>query len=133
MAALHRRAFSNRDAWSEQAFAELCATKHVGVHTQPHGLALSRTVAGETELLTLAVEPTHQRKGIAESLLKSWLNTCAPPTQRAFLEVAEDNFPAICLYNKMGFEQVGLRKSYYARPHSAPADALLLSLDLLQN
>ncbi|MDD4617221.1 MAG: ribosomal-protein-alanine N-acetyltransferase, partial [Alphaproteobacteria bacterium] len=46
-----------------------------------------------------------------------------------FLEVASDNTPALRLYKKSGFREVGLRPGYYARKKGA-VDAVLMALDL---
>ena len=37
-----------------------------------------------------------------------------------------ENAAALTLYRKLGFEQVGERKAYYARPGEAAASALIL-------
>jgi ribosomal-protein-alanine N-acetyltransferase len=58
---------------------------------------------------------------------------------RLFLEVSEENAPALSLYRQLGFRQVGIRKGYYASqgrqtgPSDAPApapSALVMELDL---
>ena len=43
------------------------------------------------------------------------------------LEVRVSNMPAIALYNKLGFEQVGCRPKYYSNPRE---DALVLRKEL---
>jgi ribosomal-protein-alanine N-acetyltransferase len=50
--------------------------------------------------------------------------------KRIFLEVAEDNEAALALYRKLGFQEVGRRKRYYARRDGEPADALTMALTL---
>jgi len=42
-----------------------------------------------------------------------------------FLEVADDNAPAIALYESAGFERVGRRRGYYAKGRRTPADAFV--------
>jgi ribosomal-protein-alanine N-acetyltransferase len=44
-----------------------------------------------------------------------------------FLEVRDDNQPAIRLYERHGFQLSSRRRGYYADP---PADALVLARDL---
>nr|WP_281403121.1 GNAT family N-acetyltransferase [Sulfitobacter aestuariivivens] len=98
---------------------------HVALHPHSHGFALSRTVAGESELLTLAVDPACQRQGIAWELLKDWLASATPHADTAFLEVAADNGPAIALYLQAGFAEIARRPSYYHRQMGEKVDALI--------
>lgn len=127
MAALHAMAFPPESAWSEASFAAQLDTPHVHAFTAKHGFALTRTLAGETELLTLAVDPAHRRQHIAETLLTDWLRASQAQAQTAFLDVAADNAPACALYAKLHFTQIGRRKGYYPRKNAPPADALTLS------
>lgn len=124
LAALHKAAFSRERPWSAAEFASLIDQPHVTVCADPHGFALVRTVAGETELLTLAVDPAHQRQGVGRQLTQDWLRRC--DAQTAFLEVAADNTPAIALYESLGFAQAGRRAAYYARKKGADADAIVM-------
>ena len=43
------------------------------------------------------------------------------------LEVRQSNHAAICLYRKLGFAQIGVRRGYY---HAPEEDALLMQLPL---
>ncbi|MEQ6250138.1 GNAT family N-acetyltransferase [Sulfitobacter sp. HNIBRBA3233] len=127
MAALHAAAFDGADAWSESSIAETLAQPHVVAFATSGGFALTRTVAGESELLTLATAPACRRRGIARGLLGDWLASLEGSADTAFLEVAEDNPAAIALYTSLGFSRSGLRRRYYTRPDGQNADALLMS------
>jgi ribosomal-protein-alanine N-acetyltransferase len=128
LAALHARAFAPERGWTADEFEDLIASPHVRLLTRPGGMLLVRTVAGEAEILTLAVAPDHRRRGIADALLRDWLSTT--DAEEAFLEVAADNAAAQHLYQKHGFARAGLRKGYYARPHGGPVDAVLMKAAL---
>lgn len=132
LATLHAAAFTTERPWSAAEFEDLLTSPLVALHSQPHGFALCRTVAGESELLTLAVDPSHQRQGIGRTLTQAWLealhNTGA--AERAFLEVASDNAGAIALYSALGFSNIGRRRAYYHRNGQQAADALVMQLDL---
>tara|TARA_R110000787_G_scaffold27012_5_gene75238 strand:+ start:834 stop:1307 length:474 start_codon:yes stop_codon:yes gene_type:complete len=130
MAALHARAFDQDRAWRAAEFSDLLRSPFVQAHTHTYGFALTRTVAGEAELLTLAVDPRHQRQGIARALLSRWLNDAAEIAQTAFLEVAADNTGAIALYLDLGFVTIASRAAYYARKNGTVADALILQRPL---
>ncbi len=91
LAALHQAAFTIDRPWSAPEFTELLDNSFTSLISHPHGFALIRTLAGETELLTLAVDPAHQRQGIAQRLLTQWLKDAQSRAERAFLEVAADN------------------------------------------
>ena len=88
------------------------------------GYVGSQSVMGESDMMNIAVHPDYRRRGLAEMLvaalvtaLKNAGNTCLT------LEVRASNAPAIALYEKTGFSQVGLRKNYYRNPRE---DALIL-------
>ena len=127
LAALHAAAF---DApWSAEALAELLASPFnfaLQAGSPPAGFILARTVAGEAEILTLAVDPVSRRSGIGRALVDAAVGTAlAMGAQTLWLEVADDNAAARALYASAGFEPAGRRRAYYSRAQGA-ADALVL-------
>ena len=88
------------------------------------GYVGSQSVCGESDMMNIAVHPDFRRQGLAEQLvdhlvaaLKEKGNACLT------LEVRASNAPAIALYEKTGFSEVGRRKNYYRNPKE---DALIL-------
>lgn len=79
--------------------------------------ALCLMVAGELDVVSIATCPDRRRRGLAEGLLRSVLQSEA--IERAVLEVAIDNPSAIALYKKLGFEIAGVRKNYYQQTKDA--------------
>lgn len=78
------------------------------------GYALGRVVADESELMKICVLSEWRRQGIAEKLLCALLEKMKEKGAEAcFLEVRSKNSAAISLYEKLGFEKIGLRKNYY--------------------
>lgn len=95
------------------------------------GFVLGRAIAGEAEILTLAVKPEARRDGIAHALVEALaVHARARGARKLYLEVAADNAPAIGLYKKAGFSEVGVRRAYYGRAGAAPVDALVMSRPL---
>ena len=77
------------------------------------GFALSRTVFEESELLLIATHPDAQRSGVGYSLATAVIHQSAKKgAKMVFLEVREGN-PALALYLRVGFLQVGQRENYY--------------------
>lgn len=110
------------ETWSEKDFLEILESpKTGGLKLNQAGFILWQETEDEIEIILLAVHPGHQRKGIASTLLEKTLSR----QKNVFLEVSEENKPAIALYLKNGFKQVGLRKKYYKNTH----DALVLKHD----
>jgi len=60
-------------SWTAAEFNDLLDTPFVQLFTRTQGFALTRTLAGESELLTLAVHPQQRLRGIARALLADWL------------------------------------------------------------
>ncbi len=124
--------------WTEPEFERLLSDQSVIAHVARTdagrgtivGFLMSRLVADETEILTVAVAPKQRRQGLAEQLLQRHLGRLAAlGITKVFLEVGEDNRPALRLYEKAGFRQVGRREGYYPRAKGA-ISALTLRREL---
>ena len=88
----------------------------------------SQSVMGESDMMNVAVNPDFRRKGIGEALVGALSDALkALGNTNLTLEVRASNAPAIALYEKLGFTQVGLRKNYYRNPKE---DALILRKEL---
>lgn len=78
------------------------------------GHVLTRQVLDEAEILTIAVDPARRRQGLATRLLDEvtahWSHH---GVHTAFLEVRCDNVPALGLYRRRGWVDVGRRARYY--------------------
>jgi len=131
MARLHAACFTSPRPWSEAEIADLLTSPLVFAIPESGGFAMGRAVAGEAELLTLAVDPGQRRQGIGAALLSGFLAEAkAREAERAFLEVNPDNDPAVSLYLKAGFTITGRRKGYYHPPTGPALDALIMDLRL---
>lgn len=92
------------------------------------GHAVAWWAGGEGEVANLAVLPRHRGRGVATLLLDHVLERARQEKLGAlFLEVRTSNARALELYRRRGFEQVGVRPSYYRNPTE---DARILRLDL---
>lgn len=90
----------------------------------PVGFGLIRSIAGEAELLLLAVHPEHRGLGHGTRLLDRCMSEAEGSGAEAlFLEVRYGN-PAIRLYRKAGFLQYNVRRDYYFGSNGERHDAL---------
>ena len=117
------------EAWSERSVAselenELALWLVAVENGDVVGYVGSQTVLGETDMMNVAVTAAYRRRGIAESLVQALVEELkAIGSHCLTLEVRASNTPAIGLYEKLGFQQTGLRKNYYRNPKE---DALIL-------
>lgn len=125
LADLHAPVFHH--AWSEEDFAGMLSQGNIfgfiarpvgrpkaGKAKECAGFVLARLVAGEAEILTIAVSPAFQRRGIGRDLMEGVLRHLHHErAESLFLEVDENNSAAQALYRRLGFIQVGLRPAYY--------------------
>ncbi len=87
------------------------------------GYAGIATIAPESDLQTLAVDPTHRGSGAGVLLLGAVLERAqARQATSMILEVRADNDDARRLYERMGFETIATRRRYY----SDGSDALIM-------
>ena len=127
MAALHAVCFTTPRPWSEAEFTVQLADPLTLCLTSPNGFLLGRVVAGEAEVLTLAVHPDARRQGIARNLLDRFhAQACRRNATEVFLEVAADNIPAVQLYHAAHYATAGRRRGYYTHASGPPTDALIL-------
>ncbi len=83
----------------------------------PLGGALVRVVAGEGEILRIAVAPASRRQGIGGRLLRTLMSAIADACMEGvYLEVRASNAAARGLYARAGFVECGRRRDYYAAP-----------------
>jgi len=135
-AAIHRTGFAH--PWSAEEFASLLAgPTALGLAAldpetaRLRGFVLSRLAADEAEILTIAVDPALRGCGVGRDLMREHLSRAALSGARAiFLEVDPDNAPAVALYRRFGFRDVGRREGYYRRPEGAPGAAIVMRRDL---
>lgn len=123
LAQIHGAAFVIPRPWSEVEIAALLESPLVFVLEEPDGFLIGRVVAGEAELLTVAVRPVAQARGTGLRLVRDFLTECAVRgAKSAFLEVAEDNLAARAVYVRAGFVVEGRRRGYYGA-----VDALMMT------
>ena len=85
-------------------------------------------IIDEVQIANVAVHPDFRRKGIAEKLLRFLIDEAKESNMFVItLEVRNSNIPAIKLYEKCDFSNVGVRKNYYKNPVE---DAILMNLTL---
>lgn len=81
---------------------------------KPAGYMSMQLAAGEGDIMRVAVLPEYRRQGIGRMLLEECFLSTKPDI--VFLDVRENNMPAIRLYESLGFEKTGIRKNYYSNP-----------------
>lgn len=132
--AIERASFSN--PWSRDMF--LWELQNAGVS---YGYVLrepARAVAAfctvwivqdELHINNVAVAPAYRGRGVGLALLRFVLRLAGGlGARRATLEVRRSNAAALKLYERLGFEVVGVRRNYYSLPVE---DALILWCDRL--
>jgi len=117
--------------WSRCAFAnEMRATYAFPmVMTQPsvpliQGYLCFWIVLDQCKILNLAVHPSCRRQGIGSRMITNLLDTCnRKKILDCYLEVRASNRIAKTLYERHGFKDEGILKSYYS---DTGEDALIL-------
>ena len=121
VAAIEKECFGV-DAWSEKSVASELTNQLslwlVAVDGERvAGYVGSQTVCGETDMMNVAVTADYRRQGLGEKLVLALVEELrAMESHCLTLEVRDSNAPARALYEKLGFQQIGLRKNYYRNP-----------------
>ena len=91
------------------------------------GFAICQTVLDEANLFNIAILPSHQGNGLGKLLLNELIARLKEKgVQTLWLEVRESN-PARFLYEKIGFNEVDIRKNYYPKPSGGRENAVVMA------
>lgn len=126
-----------RETWSAGDIVRVLALPGAGARLaidgragppDPVGYALYRVAAAACELLSIGVVAGHRRRGVGRGLLADIsARAVAGGSDRMYLDVAEDNAPAVAFYLALGFVRVGRRPDNYAGADGSRRDALVLA------
>ncbi len=115
MAELHEKAITPN--WPHQDMEthlqrDIC----IGYGELLSGFIIIQHTMDQAEVLTIVTDPDHRKKGIGRKLLTAGEQVLSQKgADILFLEVAEDNAPAIELYKSCAYEPYGRRPAYYRR------------------
>lgn len=127
-AVIHQSAFAGEHSKPysiEQMDETLRVLSNYAIKYGEIGFVLFQLVQDECEIITLAVLPQFQRKGIAREMMIELIGVCkSMNVKKIFLEVSVENEKAQNLYKKFTFVEYNRRKNYYADG----TDAVLLQL-----
>jgi [ribosomal protein S18]-alanine N-acetyltransferase len=123
--ALDARSFSATDRYRRREWATLLRDSLAGSPTRilvaraPEGVVGAVVIVPELEIeevniVSLAVDPSYRRTGLATSLLRDALTQLPAQVRTVSLEVREDNTAARALYEHLGFEKTRRLRRYYA-------------------
>ena len=108
------------DGWSENSLAgdidndSTCS--FVAIADGRVAAVCSYLVTFDAELIFVCTHPDMRGRGIAAKLLTETMSSLPEGISTTVLEVRSKNEPALALYNKLGFEKLGLRKNFYSNP-----------------
>jgi ribosomal-protein-alanine N-acetyltransferase len=128
MAAIHAACFTTPRPWSEAEIVDLLNSRFCFAIKAVSGFLLGRVVAGEAELLTIAVDTSARKQGVGTGLMRDFLTeSAARAAESVFLEVAETNAAARQLYLASGFTETARRRGYYHAPDGTRIDAVIMA------
>jgi ribosomal-protein-alanine N-acetyltransferase len=120
--------------WSENIFRDCLRVGYtcraLDLAGQVIGYGVMSLGAGEAHILNVCVREEFRSVGFGRRLLEHMLERAAASgVAEAFLEVRPSNLSAIRLYQRLGFEQIGIRRGYYQAPDGRE-DAIVLKREL---
>ena len=130
LATIHAAAMAVPRPWAAHEIGALRLMPGAVEVIRPQGFALGRVTVDEGELLTVAVHPAAQSRGLGRAILNDFHDALRQRgAALCHLEVAEHNAPARALYAALGYTQTGRRRGYYTEDRP-PQDAIVMALTL---
>ncbi len=90
------------------------------------GYIFTHKIDKDVQILNIAIDTAYQHKGYGERLLSYYMDQLDEDIS-IVLEVRKSNFPAINLYLKFGFSELGIREKYY----NDGEDAIVMKMEFL--
>lgn len=116
--------------WRESDLLEFYSKDNHGflvIGSEPKGFLVYSQVLDEAEIIIIWVVSGSRNQGLGSKLLNEFLKICRSANiNKAFLEVAENNYSAIKLYEANGFREIGRRRAYYTRSNGETIDAITM-------
>lgn len=133
IAAIDARAYPQ--PWSEQIFHDCLKAKYnCFIYENDQGMlgyAIMSVVVDEAHILNICILPEKQGKGFGRDLINYLLDLAREKKlETMFLEVRISNNVARRLYDRVGFNEVGIRNDYYPAKKGRE-DAVVLAMNLL--
>jgi len=128
MAEIEKASFS--DPWSESAFESTISSPAEIILAAEENGTLAGYIIGSCDnyqayIEKIAVSPHMRRHGTGKALIKAFLDLLPSTAQEIVLDVRESNLAAIALYEKVGFQRLGIRKNFYSSPKENGAVMIL--------
>lgn len=100
------------------------------IESRIEAFAVMSVAAGEAHVFNICVRPESRCRGYGRKFIEKMVEQARDRAATTlFLEVRPSNLAALTLYDKMGFNEVGVRKNYYPAKEGRE-DALILALTL---
>ena len=128
-----RRSYTH--PWNQGIFEDCLSSGHGCWVLEVEGCLIGHGIisvgAGEAHLLNVCIHPDHQGKGYGRFLVEHLISQAKGRAATSmFLEVRSSNQVAYQLYEKLGFNEVGVRQGYYPS-YKGREDALVLAIELI--
>jgi ribosomal-protein-alanine N-acetyltransferase len=126
---IERRAYPN--PWTEEVFRTCFKSGYNGLALKQGdrllGYGWLSAAAGEAHVLNITVDPDLRNQGHGWRILRRLMDLARwHRVEAVFLEVRISNAPALTLYRRYGFEEVGRRRGYYPSDGGGREDALVM-------
>lgn len=120
--------------WTEGIFNDCLKNQYLSTlyvtNKQILAYTVSQFVVDECHLLNLCVRKEDRGRGVGKMMVRYLMNQARQNDMGSiFLEVRMSNKAAIHLYDKLGFNEIGIRRDYYPS-NNGREDALVLAYEI---
>ncbi len=105
----------SRDLFEEELVLDLAHPCVMKTSDMVVGFMDYWVVRDEAHLITIAIDPSYRKLGLATQFMEYLLKDCAEKkVRKIYLDVRKSNVAAITLYEKFAFQKISVRKKYYS-------------------
>lgn len=121
--------FQTRSPWSVKQIQDTLDSERTLLHyatikDKVVGFIMASLTLDMVDVFIVVVSEKYKKRSVGTKLFEALINYCQEnDIAEVILETRRTNTPAIGLYERVGFQRVGLRKAYYSSPIE---DAILM-------